>query len=45
MSLAYGDAGIRYVSVADYIAAAKQPTISRPPAAGQRPESIHIARL
>lgn len=29
VNLAYGGAGIRYVSVADYIAAAKQPTISR----------------
>jgi hypothetical protein len=32
VNLTYGGSGIRYVSVADYIAAAKQPTISRRPA-------------
>jgi hypothetical protein len=32
VNLTYGGAGIRYVSVADYIAAAKQPAISRRPA-------------
>lgn len=37
MNLAYGDAGIRYVSVADYVAAAKQPMISRRPTTDPSP--------
>lgn len=37
MSLAYGGAGIQYVTVSDYVAAAKQPTISRLPASDPSP--------
>lgn len=37
VNLNYGGAGIRYISVADYIAAAKQPAISRLPASDPSP--------
>lgn len=37
VNLAYGGTGIRYVSVADYIAAAEQPIISRLPASDPSP--------
>ncbi len=37
VNLTYGGSGIRYVSVADYIAAAKQPVISRVPATDPSP--------
>jgi hypothetical protein len=37
VNFAYGNAGIRYVTVLDYIAAAKQPTVSRLPASDPSP--------
>lgn len=42
VNLSYGGAGIRYVNVADYIAAAKQPAISRVSAADPSP-SVSLA--
>jgi hypothetical protein len=37
VNLAYGGTGIRYVSIADYVAAARQPAISRLPATDPSP--------